>query len=204
MFSFLQLKAGPRSFVEEELRKLQIRRGVAGSRAMAQHTRAHESLHNARVRGGMGRVEAEGEWTELLNKCAFTEADAGDLPDPCVSDDETEEEEEEEEEEGREEEEQESLAPGLPPGPDKDTGDDTADPDQVVSFVGLAQVPCGYQILDSCPRLETDENMQELIGMQILHAWDNKDRQRWFEGTVQGLNLNKVDCARAPTANFAA
>ena len=85
----------------------------------------------------------------------------------------------------------------------EDSEDDTADPDQVVSFDGPAQAPSGFKILDSCPSLETDENMQELIGTQILHDWDDKDRQGWFEGTVHGRNLNKADRKRAPTANFA-
>ena len=85
---------------------------------------------------------------------------------------------------------------------DDDSEDDTADPQQVLSFVGAAQAPSGYKILESCPSLETDENMQNLIGMQILHAWDDKDRQGWFEGKVHGRNLNTRDLARAPTANF--
>ena len=45
---------------------------------------------------------------------------------------------------------------------------DTADPQEVLSFVGAAQAPSGYKILESCPSLETDENMQNLIGTQIL------------------------------------
>ena len=70
-------------------------------------------------------------------------------------------------------------------------------------FVGPAQAPSGYKILDSCPSLETEENMQELIGTQILHAWDDKDRQGWFKGTVKERNLNARDLSRAPNANFA-
>ena len=69
-------------------------------------------------------------------------------------------------------------------------------------FVGAAQAPSKYKILESCPSLETEENMRELIGAQILHAWDDKDRQGWFEGRVHGRNLNARDLARAPTANF--
>ena len=37
--------------------------------------------------------------------------------------------------------------------------------------------------------------MQEFIDTQILHAWDDKDRQGWFEETVHGRNLNKADRA---------
>ena len=84
-----------------------------------------------------------------------------------------------------------------------DSEDDTDEPNQVLSFVGAAQAPTGYKILESCPRLETDEDMQKLIGKQILHAWDDKDRQGWFEGRVQSSNLSSRDLARAPTANFA-
>ena len=83
-----------------------------------------------------------------------------------------------------------------------DSEDDTAHPQQLLSFVGAAQVPSGYRILESCPSLETDENIQSLISTKILHAWDDKDRQRWFEGRVHGRNLNARDLARAPTANF--
>jgi len=65
-----------------------------------------------------------------------------------------------------------------------------------------AQAPSGSKILESCPSLETDENLQNLIGTEILHAWDDKDRQGWFEGRVHGRNLNAHDLARDPTANF--
>jgi len=44
--------------------------------------------------------------------------------------------------------------------------------------------------------------MQNIIGTQIRHAWDDKDRQGWFEGRVHGRNLNARDVAHAPTANF--
>ena len=83
----------------------------------------------------------------------------------------------------------------------EDSEDDTADPQQLLSFVGAAQAPSGYKILESCPSL-TDENLQNLIGTKILHAWDDKDRQGWFEGRVHGRNLNARDLARALTANF--
>ena len=69
-------------------------------------------------------------------------------------------------------------------------------------FVGASQAPSKYKILESYPSLETEENMRELIGAQILHAWDDQDRQGWFEGRVHGRNLNARDLARAPTANF--
>jgi len=79
-----------------------------------------------------------------------------------------------------------------------DSEDDTAHPQQLLSFVGAAQAPSGYKILESCPSFETDEN----IGTKILHAWDDKDRQGWFKGRVHGRNLNARDLVRAPTANF--
>ena len=85
---------------------------------------------------------------------------------------------------------------------DDDSEDDTAHPQQLLSFVGAAQALSGYKILESCPTLETDQNIQNLIGTRILHAWDDKDRQGWFEARVHGRNLNARDLARAPTANF--
>ena len=66
----------------------------------------------------------------------------------------------------------------------------------------MPQAPSGYKILESCPSLETDENLQNLIGTKILNAWDDKDRQGWFEGRVHGRHLNAHDLARAPTTNF--
>ena len=60
---------------------------------------------------------------------------------------------------------------------DDDSEDDTAQPQQLLSFVGAAQAPSGYKILESCPSLETDQNIQNHIGTRILHAWDDKDRQ---------------------------
>ena len=77
-------------------------------------------------------------------------------------------------------------------------GEDVSDPQQLLSFVGTAQAPSAYKIFESCRSLETDENLQNLIGTKILHAWDDKDRQGWFEGRVHGRNLN----ARAATVNF--
>ena len=77
------------------------------------------------------------------------------------------------------------------------------DPKEVLSFVGAAQAPSGYKILESCPSLETDENMQNLIGTQIRHAWDDKDRQGWFEGRVHERNLKNVrDLARIKATSW--
>ena len=69
-------------------------------------------------------------------------------------------------------------------------------------FVGASQAPSKYKILESCPSLETLENMRDLIGAQILHTWDDTDRQGWFEGRVHGRNLNTRDLVCAPTVNF--
>ena len=80
--------------------------------------------------------------------------------------------------------------------------DDTADSQEVLSFVGAAKAPSKDKILESCPSLESEENMRELIGAWILHDWDDQNRQEWFEGRVHGNNLNARDLARTPTANF--
>ena len=64
--------------------------------------------------------------------------------------------EEKDDDDGEEEEE----APVHDFGDSDDSEDDTAEPNQVSSFVGAAQAPTGYQILESYPRLETDEDKQ--------------------------------------------
>ena len=84
---------------------------------------------------------------------------------------------------------------------DDDSVDNTDDSQQVLSFVGAAQDPSQYNILESCPSLETEGKMRELIGAQICHAWDDKDRQGWFEGRVHGRNLNARHLVRAFTAD---
>ena len=83
---------------------------------------------------------------------------------------------------------------------DEDSKDDTADPDQVVSFVGPAQAPSGYKILDSCRSLETEKNMQELIGTQILHAWDKKDGQDGSTEQCMGA-ISTHNISRSPTCS---
>ena len=73
--------------------------------------------------------------------------------------------------------------------PDEDSEDDAADPD-LVQYCRIicrtstsTESPTGYKILESCPSLETDENLQELIRAQILHAWDEKGRR-----VAEGIN----------------
>ena len=73
----------------------------------------------------------------------------------------------------------------------EDSEDDTADPDQVVSFDGPAQAPSGFKILDSCPSLETDENMQELIGALLV-------RRFFLPGTTRtGRDGSREQCTGA-------
>ena len=133
-----------------------------------------------------------------VEEYTFAETDAGDFPVDENSDNDCEEEEDDEKDADEEQE-----GPVHDFGDSDDSEDDTAEPNQVLSFIGAAQAPTGYKILESCPRLETNEDMQKLIGKQILHAWDDKDRQGWVEGKVQSRNVNARDLARAPTANFA-
>ena len=75
---------------------------------------------------------------------------------------------------------------------DDDSEDDTADPQQLLSFVATAHAPSGYKILESCPSLETDENLQNLIVTKILHVWDDKDRQGWFREGCMGATSTRV------------
>ena len=77
---------------------------------------------------------------------------------------------------------------------DDDLEDDTADSHQVLSFVGAAQDPSKYKILESCPSLETEENMRKLIGAQILHVWDDQDRDGSREGWMGGTSTSEILC----------
>ena len=63
--------------------------------------------------------------------------------------------------------------------------------------------PDGYKIVDTCPKLDDEKDLQELIGTEVLHAWDDEDRSGWFKGRVHSRGLTKRDRERAPTANFA-
>lgn len=78
--------------------------------------------------------------------------------------------------------------------------DYTTDLDHITSCVGAAQAPEGYRMLDTCRTLDTGLQVQELIGSQILHAWDNKHRQGGFERRVHGRCLNAREINDFPSA----
>ena len=68
--------------------------------------------------------------------------------------------------------------------------------------IGSAVAPTGWTILEECPALSTEAELQELIGKVILHGWDSKTAVGWFIGTVQSHNLSATDLKKTPSANF--
>lgn len=50
--------------------------------------------------------------------------------------------------------------------------DDTAG--SVACTIGNAVAPAGYTIIETCPALDTELDMNELIGKTVLHDWDSK------------------------------
>jgi hypothetical protein len=87
-----------------------------------------------------------------------------------------------------------------------DSEDDTeaiSEDSEILSYLGEARAPEGYKIIDTCPKLDGEKDKQELIGTEVLHAWDDKNRSGWFKGLVHSRGLTKRDLEQAPTANFA-
>jgi len=55
------------------------------------------------------------------------------------------------------------------------------------------QAPPGYKILESCTSLETHEDMQNLIGKQILHAWETRTgRDGSREGCMSATSTREI------------
>ena len=118
----------------------------------------------------------------------------------------------EEDEQDEQDEEQQGRAAGAVALDDSDGDDEEGEEAPTHTFAMMTirrmiqLIPSNYYLLlvqrrlrqdirfsISCPSLETDENIQNLIGTKILHAWNDKDRQGWFEGRVHGRNLNARD-----------
>ena len=80
--------------------------------------------------------------------------------------------------------------------------DDTAIPGTVATFIGNATAPAGYAIVDVCPPLETNQDLNNFIGKTILVGHDSKQARGWFRGLVHSTGLSAADKRKTPTANF--
>ena len=79
--------------------------------------------------------------------------------------------------------------------------DDTAIPGMVATFIGNATAPAGYAIVDVCPPLETNLDLNNFIGKTILVGHDSKQARGWFRGLVHSTGLSAADKRKTPTAN---
>jgi hypothetical protein len=79
--------------------------------------------------------------------------------------------------------------------------DDTA-AQGVADLIGSAVAPDGWTIDEVQPPLNSELEMNELIGKNILYGHDSKKAQGWFIGTIQSRNLSPTDLKKTPTANF--
>ena len=90
----------------------------------------------------------------------------------------------------------------------EDEEDDTAE--SVSSMIGNAVAPKGYKVIDELPPLDSEDDLNNLIGKPIVCGWeqkaDNKNKNPivgWYTGTVHSRNLSTTDKKNTPTANFA-
>ena len=85
-------------------------------------------------------------------------------------------------------------------GDEDEEEDDTAE--LVSSVIGNAHAPEGYHILHELPSIETEDELNELIGKPILCGFEMNNVMGWFMGTVHSRNLSASDLKQTPTANF--
>ena len=79
--------------------------------------------------------------------------------------------------------------------------DDTAG--TVATYIGNAVAPTGYKIVEECPPLGTETEMQEFIGKMVVVGWDSKVATGWFLGMVHSRGpFTKANLKNVPTANF--
>jgi hypothetical protein len=83
-----------------------------------------------------------------------------------------------------------------------DEEDDTADISSVANAIGNAAAPEGWKVIKEAPALNTEPELQALIGKHILYGHDSRAATGWFIGCVHSRNLTARDLKQAPTANF--
>ena len=78
--------------------------------------------------------------------------------------------------------------------------DDTAEPleDRVG---GIEDPPTGFEFVEECPALATEEDMKELVGHTIMHAFATEKIFGWFEGRVTHVGCSARDLKAMPAAN---
>ena len=98
------------------------------------------------------------------------------------------------EEDGGEEEENDMLV---------DSSDEEDDTALVVDTVGEPPpAPTGFKYVTEPPDIETDEEALNLVGKNIMHAWDTPGFQGWFMGRISSRGCSARDLRSTPSANF--
>ena len=83
-----------------------------------------------------------------------------------------------------------------------DEEDDMADISSVANAIGNAAAPEGWKVIKEAPALNTEPELQALIGKHILYGHDSRAATGWLIGCVHSRNLTARDLKQAPTANF--
>ena len=74
--------------------------------------------------------------------------------------------------------------------------------ERVSSIIGSAAAPDGYMVLDELPPMESDSDMNELIGKPVMCGFEIKNAMGWFMGTIHSRKLSPTDLKKTPSANF--
>ena len=74
--------------------------------------------------------------------------------------------------------------------------------ERVSSIIGSAAAPDGYMVLDELPPMESDSDMNELIGKPVMCGFEIKNVMGWFMGTIHSRKLSPTDLKKTPSANF--
>ena len=141
-----------------------------------------------------------------IDDYTFTDADGGDAG--ALSDEEGVDPEEEEEEEAdvvMADSSDEEAEEGDDEYEDGDSSEDDEEDDTaqtVRSVIGDAVAPKGYYIIGELPPLDSEHDLQELIGRPVLVGWETAKAMGWFMSTIQSRKLSSSDLKKTPTANF--
>ena len=85
-------------------------------------------------------------------------------------------------------------------GEEEEKEDDAAE--LVSSVIGNAKAPGGYTIIEELPPMETEDELNELIGKTILYGFETKKVTGWHMGTVHSRKPTAKDLEMNESANF--
>ena len=143
-----------------------------------------------------------------VDNYTFTDADGGPAGDESEEEGLDPEEEEELNEDIQCDDDEDSEADGeeddeVSGGDASDSSDDdTALEGTVATFIGDANAPAGYKIIEECLPLETPSDLQAFVGRIVLIGHDSSQARGWFLGRVHSTTLSATDLRKTPSANI--